>query len=380
MTTASKVRRWYKLHKWSSLVCTAFLLISCLTGLPLIFHDEIDALVSPSADSRPPIEIPRVSLDSVVRTALHDNPSMHVLFVTVEEDAPHINVGLSPGLSPRTPGAKIAVYDAYTGARSDDVVPGSGFMEKLLLLHRGLFAGVPGELFMGVMALLFVISLVSGALVYGPFMRRLDFGTYRSSGPHRTRWFDLHNLLGIVTLCWALVVGITGVMNAVSDPLFEMWRASAMPKLLAPYRGKPPAAHIITADAAAAAARRALPQMKVTGIVFPNPVMSSPHHFLIYTKGRTPITSRIFTPVLVDAETGQIALAEPFPWYIHALEVSRPLHFGDYGGLPLKILWAVFDSVLILVLCSGVYLWVTRRSWIEKGLDHLVTVERGQAV
>lgn len=380
MTSASKVRRWYKLHKWSSLVCTAFLLTSCLTGLPLIFHDEIDALISPSADNRAPLEVPHVSLDSVVQMALHDNPSMHVLFVTVEEDAPHVNVGLSPGPSPRTPGAKIAVYDAYTGARSDDVVPGAGFMEKLLLLHRGLFAGIPGELFMGVMALLFVISLVSGALVYGPFMRRLDFGTYRSSGPRRTRWFDLHNLLGIVTLCWAFVVGATGVMNAASDPLFEMWRASAMPKLLAPYRGKPPAERIITADAAAAAARRALPLMKVTGIVFPNPIMSSPHHFLIYTKGRTPITSRIFTPVLVDAETGQVALAEPFPWYIHTLEVSRPLHFGDYGGLPLKVLWAAFDGALILVLCSGVYLWATRRSWIEKGLDHLVVVERAQAL
>ena len=29
-------------HKWSSLVCTLFLFMLCLTGLPLIFHDEID--------------------------------------------------------------------------------------------------------------------------------------------------------------------------------------------------------------------------------------------------------------------------------------------------------------------------------------------------
>jgi hypothetical protein len=27
------------------------------------------------------------------------------------------------------------------------------------------------------------------------------------------------------------------------------------------------------------------------------------------------------------------------PWYIHAIECSRPLHFGDYGGIPLKIMW-----------------------------------------
>lgn len=64
---------------------------------------------------------------------------------------------------------------------------------------------------------------------------------------------------------------------------------------------------------------------------------------------------RRFTLVLVDAEIGQVAMAKPFPWYIRTLEVSRPLHFGDYGGLPLKVIWALFDIVTILVLTSGIY-------------------------
>ncbi len=40
MLTAKKVRLWYRIHKWASLVCTAFLLMSCLTGLLMIFRDE----------------------------------------------------------------------------------------------------------------------------------------------------------------------------------------------------------------------------------------------------------------------------------------------------------------------------------------------------
>ena len=32
------IRRWYLIHKWTSIVCTAFLLMLCITGLPLIFH------------------------------------------------------------------------------------------------------------------------------------------------------------------------------------------------------------------------------------------------------------------------------------------------------------------------------------------------------
>jgi uncharacterized iron-regulated membrane protein len=48
------------------------------------------------------------------------------------------------------------------------------------------------------------------------------------------------------------------------------------------------------------------------------------------------------------------------PWYLQALELSRPLHFGDYGGLPLKIIWALLDLVTIMVLGSGIYLWIAR--------------------
>jgi uncharacterized iron-regulated membrane protein len=49
------------------------------------------------------------------------------------------------------------------------------------------------------------------------------------------------------------------------------------------------------------------------------------------------------------------------PWYLRALEVSRPLHFGDYGGLPLKVLWALLDLITIVLLGSGLYLWIARR-------------------
>jgi uncharacterized iron-regulated membrane protein len=49
------------------------------------------------------------------------------------------------------------------------------------------------------------------------------------------------------------------------------------------------------------------------------------------------------------------------PWYVTTLFISQPLHFGDYGGMPLKILWALLDVLSIFVLGTGVYLWLRRR-------------------
>ena len=65
---------------------------------------------------------------------------------------------------------------------------------------------------------------------------------------------------------------------------------------------------------------------------------------------------------MVDARTGAVTTIEETPWYISAINLSVPLHFGDYGGLPLKIIWALLDIVAIVVLLSGLYLWLERRN------------------
>ncbi len=60
------------------------------------------------------------------------------------------------------------------------------------------------------------------------------------------------------------------------------------------------------------------------------------------------------------------------PWYLRVLELSRPLHFGDYGGLPLKIIWAVLDLLTIFVLGGGLYLWIARRQQAKERLERLI--------
>ena len=65
--------------------------------------------------------------------------------------------------------------------------------------------------------------------------------------------------------------------------------------------------------------------------------------------------------------------ARPMPWYYQALALSRPLHFGDYGGLPLKILWAALTLFTIIVLGSGLYLWLAKGTVSSK--THLRRIE-----
>jgi uncharacterized iron-regulated membrane protein len=78
-------------------------------------------------------------------------------------------------------------------------------------------------------------------------------------------------------------------------------------------------------------------------------------------RGDRPLTSRLLKPILLDAATAEVADSRDLPFYLKALFISQPLHFGDYGGMPLKIIWALLDGFTIVVIGSGLYLYLVRR-------------------
>ena len=71
-------------------------------------------------------------------------------------------------------------------------------------------------------------------------------------------------------------------------------------------------------------------------------------------------------PVLIDAKSGKVTDSRAMPWYVNTLFLSQPLHFGNYGGMALKVIWGVFDFLSIVVLITGIYLWVARRKSEKK--------------
>ena len=366
--TPGTIKVWAQVHKWTSLVCTLFLLMLCITGLPLIFHEEIDSIgadpasqVTGIAASRDAPELR--SLDSMLKTALATRPGEVPLYMAFYDDRPLMTV--TTGARPDVPasGMKTQTFNRLTGT----LVPegeggGHAVTEFLLQLHIDMFLGLKGELFLGVMGLIFFVAIVSGVVLYAPFMRKLDFGTLRTARSRRVKWLDYHNLVGVVALAWMTVVGLTGVINAFVTPITTVWQANELADMTRGYAGRAalPPSRYGSVDAAMATARRAIPGMNPQFIAFPGGSFSSGHHYAVFFQGATPLTENLLTTALVDAATGQLTDARPMPWYFKALSLSRPLHFGDYGGLPLKLLWAVLDVFTIVVLVSGLYLWIAR--------------------
>ena len=363
MMNSRKIKAWAWVHKWSSVVCTVFMLLLCITGLPLIFHHEIGHLLGTEVESpKMPAGTPRVSMDRVLETARAKHPDRVVQFVSQPEDDDGLwFVTLTPTPEP-TDDFKSVVVDARSGAVLAQPKFDEGFMYVMFKLHVDLFAGLAGKLFLGFMGLLLLVAIVSGVVLYAPFMRKLDFGTVRREKRPRLKWLDLHNLLGIVTLVWLFVVGSTGMINTWADLIIKYWQYDQLSTLLAPYKNEPtvPAAERGSVQRSMEVALRQAPDMKLSFIAFPGTSFSSPHHTTFFLRGNEPFTSKLLKPVLVDAKTTQVTASPEMPWYLTALLVSQPLHFGDYAGMPMQIIWALLDIATIIVLGSGLYLWLKR--------------------
>jgi len=357
------LRRWSWIHKWSSLVCTVFMLLLCLTGLPLIYHHEIGQLLGNEVEA-PALQAgsapPRADLDSVIAAGKARYPDKVMMYMSQEADEPALWF-LTMGAHPNDPKFVSIAVDARTARYvAEPPIEGGAVMAFLFHLHVDLFAGVPGKLFLGLMGLLLILAIVSGVVLYAPFMRKLEFGAVRHGRTARLKWLDLHNLLGIVTLVWTLVVGATGVVNTLADVLLQYWQATEIAAMVKPYEGQPPPGRLASMQQSVARAQALQPGMKVAFVAFPGTPFASPHHYGVYMRGDQALTARLYKPVLVDAATGQVTDQRTLPWYLSTLLLSQPLHFGDYGGAGMQFLWALLDLATIVVLGSGLYLWLKR--------------------
>jgi uncharacterized iron-regulated membrane protein len=118
----------------------------------------------------------------------------------------------------------------------------------------------------------------------------------------------------------------------------------------------------VSADRAIEAAlARTPPGWGLSSVIFPGTDYTTPGHYGVLTMGSTGLDARRVNATLVDATTGQVTRQLALPAYLQAVFVSEPLHFGDYGGLPLKLLWTTCSLLTLFIVGNGAWLFFDRR-------------------
>ncbi|QEC53014.1 putative iron-regulated membrane protein [Anseongella ginsenosidimutans] len=365
-------RLLWRIHHWAGLYTGILIGVLSLTGAIAVFIPEIDAFIkkvhynavsSPSATGRP--EFSR-SLSGL----LQKYPDLKSLSVEIPEqvgEAGEINLFV-----PTEEGNHTLAFFVDMG---NDRVLGSRIHQNSLAnymrqMHVRLYDGYWGRQLVGLGGVALTVLVVTGLLIYGNFMKRQAFPKIRKGRGQRIAWADWHKILGIGALAFNLVIALTGAWLGLQPVLMD-WLNMKIPNA---YSAEVvmEAGHdrelTVNWDQAFATAHQAFPELQIS--------QASPS-----VNGSATITFRgSIRGTLYERRANVLVLSKKTLEPVYKYDVreqpaahkffylQEALHFGDFGGLALKLLYAILGLVSGFLSISGfvVYLCRTRKKVPER--------------
>lgn len=207
-----------------------------------------------------------------------------------------------------------------------------------------------------------LLSVTSALLFYKGWWKRKGFFRLRSGKGPRAVWSGLHRLLGAWTLIFAVVVAVTGIWYLAENDLVPSEIAYPAPPSVAPEKmaAHGPVPAMPPLEAFVAAAREAFPELIPNGIYLPGApggtvtVQGQAGRPLMRDRANAVFLDPFDASVVAVRRSGE---SGALGWWVNAADA---LHFGYWGGLASKVLWALLGLCLPVLILSGAYLSLCR--------------------
>ncbi|MFL6586113.1 MAG: PepSY-associated TM helix domain-containing protein [Luteimonas sp.] len=344
-------RLWFDLHSWIGLKLSIFMAFVCLTGTLATISQEIDWLMFSEARVTPTTQ--HASWGDMTVAVQRAYPQW-----TLESlSAPHASHFAARAVMRLPDGARRFVWvDPYSGRVTGDT---TWFNAQRILrnTHRHLMLplkiGVP---LVSALAVPLLLTLISSLYIYKRWWR--GFLTWPRADRPRRLWGDVHRLAGVWSLWFIAVIALTGGWYLVeslgggADPAAEIVLSE-------------PAVATAPADAdaidhAVADVARQWPDLQVRGLQD-----VSARSLLLEGEAQAWLVRDRANAVGYDLQdrrmTGQRD-GRDMDIHQRISEMADPLHFGTFGGWPVRWLWFVSGVLLTTLSVTGVYLYGLRVS------------------
>ncbi|MCL6250039.1 PepSY domain-containing protein [Altererythrobacter sp. KTW20L] len=354
----STVKTALSAHAAMGLLASALLYLVCLSGTVLVLYDEWQRLEQPAAP-----EMASFAPGSVQR-AMEE-------VLALEADGPtttHLYVHMPTAQLPR---ATVTTDTSAHHANADGslVMPEeNGWSEFLYDLHYTLnLPTLVGITIVGALGAIMLALAFTGVLAMPRLFRDAFRLNARSSGG--IAMADWHNRLSVWTLPFTLAIAITGaVIGLATVTAYAIAEVSYDGDVEAVYatifgaeaEGDPAPAPLPDVAAALGYMAAEHPDVAVTYAIVHDPLTAGQHVQIVGEHHRRLIFGEYYafdaagnfhgTAGMADGALGQQAAASVYN-----------LHFGNYGGLPVKLAYILFGLALTAVCATGTYIWLGKR-------------------
>jgi len=361
---------WLKLHLYLGLFGGGLFVLMSLTGSFLVFYKVIDEWLNPSLMTTSG-EGPYRPLNDIVAAAKVVGPSQGWLdsieFPSHERDvflAWH-RVPTDTGDAPRW--FQVTV-DPYTGAvLSRDREWGGYLVSFIYELHQSLMMDNPGETIVGFVAILLILSIITGLYLWWPRPGRLRQALmFTSRGSVIRRHYEWHKLSGFYSAIILGMLAFTGVYLEFGDYVVPIVRffspvqefSEDLERSL-PGAGTEP----LSAEEAVALARQVFPggELRYIGMPHEN---TGVYHIALRQPGEV-AKSGGQSQVWLDQYSGKILRVQDWRQFTGGetfLAWLFPLHNGEAFGLVGR--WIVFLTgfVPLVLYVTALRVWWLKRA------------------
>lgn len=345
-------------HAFVGLGFGALIYLICLTGTVSVLVDQLKLAEQPAPAAGP---LQPGALNRAVQAVVAQRPAANNLYlVSTLSERQRLT------LSTAEPGGVEKTFVA--GADGAVVAARTPFTDFVTELHMTLTAPQPvGGLIVGVAGAALLSLILSGVLAHPRIFR--DAFRLKLAGSPRLREAELHNRLSVWGLPFHLMVTLTGA-------LFGLSALVVMPLAALKHHGDATAIYAPIVGPAVATDPRAAPLPDLEALA-ERATASRPGSRLYYIGVERPGTQGAKITVEVTAP-GRLPRGEDVYFDVRGREIGRgrfmsgsaglqaysaaaQLHFGFFGGLPVRLAYVVLGAALTFVSASGVTIWLCRR-------------------
>jgi uncharacterized iron-regulated membrane protein len=338
-------------HTWIGIASGLFLSVIALSGSVILFRSEFErAALSPGAAASGATG--RVSISDAAREIWELPPDSQIRRVRIPAlpDEPYIFQVQSKGK--RT---ERIVVDASTAQALGTIQP--GWVDWFVDLHRDLLFGSNGRSTVGVFGIVLFILSATGLLMWLSGVRSgRAWVSVRRQGSTTRFHYELHRAAGLWSYAFLAVISFTGI---------ELAFPTAFRDAVQSLTGKPATLRALR-DVQADSIISLDEYVRIGCAAMPDGV---PVELRLPERGKGPVDLRLYRAgdlapsgnhVYLEPASGAVRMVDRIadrPIGARFLAAMSPIHYGQLGGITVKIAWALFGLAPLLLFVTGLFAW-----------------------
>lgn len=347
-----------KLHRWVGLTLALLLTIQGLSGMSLVFRDEIDRAIHPALVVEPAAA--RVPVQALMDAVEARHPGVAVSraeFSAWEDGAVLFKLTAKDGTR------WLTAVDPYRGMIVRDGSLAAWPGEWMFLLHDSLLAGPVGETIVGIEGFGLLFLALTGPIVWWPGRKRLKQGfkviTDRGAD---LKWRTLHRAVGASIAVVLVMSATTGVLMVWKPEFRNVLRVvtpvidKPTPKVL-----EQPGATMVPLDRLVAKARAEYGATALRQIRFSDGGRVAAIFLESDLTIRAEGAKQIYYNRYDGSDVGHY-VSGALPVGTEIVDWLITLHSGMFGGTIARLLMVVVGFSLAGLSASGLWLWYSRTS------------------